>query len=275
MTTSSSYIHGTSAEEQQRLGLMNDLLNESCLAELKLQGGERILDLGCGTGLFSRVLARAVGPRGRVLGIERSVEQLTAARRGLADSSASPNLELRQGDAFAPPLTEGEWGSFDVAWTRFLLEHVRQPLAIVRQLVRATRPGGRIVLADDDHEVLRLWPEPPGLMSLWNAYLRTYDRLGNDPYIGRRLVALLHEAGACPVRNTWLFFGGCAGNPRFEVVVRNLRGILVGAREEILRQELFPEVYFDRTLATYDEWAQRPDAAFWFALCWAEGVRPE
>lgn len=271
--TTSSYIHGTTPEEQQRLGLMNDILNDSCRNELRLQGGERVLDLGCGTGVFSRVLARSVGTQGRVLAIERSAEQLAIARRSLTNETL--NLEFRQGDAFHPPLTDAEWGSFDVAWTRFLLEHVPRPLEIVRQLVRAVRPGGRIVLTDDDHEVLRIWPEAPGFLTLWQAYLRTYDRLGNDPYVGRRLVAFLHDAGAQPLRNTWLFFGGCAGHALFPTVVNNLRGILVGARAEILKQELFHADYFDQTLEHYDAWARRPDAALWFALCWAEGIRPD
>ena len=39
---------------------------------------------------------------------------------------------------------------------------MRDPLAVVRQMVRAVKPGGRVVLADDDHDLLRLWPEPPG-----------------------------------------------------------------------------------------------------------------
>ena len=48
------------------------------------------------------------------------------------------------------------------------------------------RPGGRIILEDDGHDTLRLWPEPPGFVRLWQAYLRTYDRVGNDPVVGHR-----------------------------------------------------------------------------------------
>jgi hypothetical protein len=51
-----------------------------------------------------------------------------------------------------------------------------------------------VVLTDDDHSVLRLHPEPPGLLAVWRAFVRTYDRNGNDPYVGRRL------PGGPPVR---------------------------------------------------------------------------
>ena len=106
-------------------------------------------------------------------------------------------------------------------------------------MVRAVRPGGRIVLADDDHGVLRLWPEPPGWMSLWDAYMRAYDRIGNDPLVGRRLVQLLHEAGAQPVRNTWVFFGGCAGMETFPILAANMAGVVRTARDTIVSQSLF------------------------------------
>jgi len=141
-------------------------------------------------------------------------------------------------------------------------------------MVRAVRPGGRIILADDDHDVLRLWPEPPGFNDLWNAYIRTYDRIGNDPYVGRRLVSLLHEAGAVPRRNTWIFFGGCAGMEIFEVLAANMAGVIRTARETILGMSLFERDAFETVMRGYERWAKRPDAALWFAVAWAEGTRP-
>jgi ubiquinone/menaquinone biosynthesis C-methylase UbiE len=269
----SHYIHGSSAEEQDRLAKLNDLINQAALRELDLRGGERILDVGSGLGQFTRAMARAAGPSGKVVGIERDPQQLSdALRRARADNEESL-ADLRSGDASAMPLRADEWGTFDVAHTRFLLEHVRDPLGVVRTMVQAVRPGGRIILQDDDHDVLRLWPEPPGFWSLWYAYIRTYDRLGNDPYIGRRLVSLLHEAGASPVRNNWLFFGSCSGNATFLPLVTNIVNILIGAREAILTQALFDPAIFEQAMSALREWGRRPDAAIWYAISWAEGVR--
>src|SRR5438105_12351371 len=207
------YLHGTSPKEQDRLSRLNQLLNQEALDELRLRGGERIVDFGCGLAQLSLGMAQAAGVK--LLGIERSAEQLARAER-------HPLLEWRQGDALDPPLRESEWGSFDLAHARFILEHVQDPLRVVRNMVRAVKPGGRIVLQDDDHEPLRCYPEPPGFTTLWRAYQRTYDRLGCDPYIGRRLVALLHEAGAQPVRATELSFGACAGDERFAALIEHM-----------------------------------------------------
>src|SRR6266545_3326105 len=148
----STYIHGTSPEEQRRLSLMNDvLLNPLSLAELALRGDERIIDFGSGLGQFTQAMANVVVPKGSVVGIERSDEQ-----RAKAIQLAKEVVDYRAGDVLDLDLGD-EWEFFDVAHTRFLLEHVPDPLRVVQTMVRAVKPGGRIVLEADDHGVMRLW----------------------------------------------------------------------------------------------------------------------
>jgi SAM-dependent methyltransferase len=219
-------------------------------------------------------MAHAAGPGARVVGIERSAEQLAEALRQAAAAGEAELVELRPGDALAPPLAEAEWGSFDVVHARFLLEHLRNPLDAVRVMVRAARPGGRLILQDDDHALLTLHPEPAGFTTLWTAYMRSYDRVGNDPYIGRRLVALLHEAGAQPTRATLINFGAAAGDPLFDTWCENLARIFSGARELVLREALCDAATWDAGVAALEEWRRRPDAAAWYGVCWAEGEGP-
>lgn len=228
------YIHGTEPEEQRRLFLLNDLMNEGSLRALGLSSGDSVLDLGSGLGQLSRQMARAIGAAGRVVGIERDPVQLEEARRLARENGEEHLVDLRLGDAFDLPLEGDEWGGFDVAHTRFLLEHVPRPQRVVDAMVRAVRPGGRVVLEDDDHDLLRVWPEVEGFDRLWRAYLTTYDELGNDPYVGRRLVSMLEAAGAQPVRNDMLFFGSCAGQDAFEAFVGNFVGLLEGAADTIV-----------------------------------------
>ena len=208
------------------------------------------------------------------LGIEWSPEQIEEALRQARGARERSRVEFRRGDVQDPPIAPGEWGRFDLAHARFILEHVPDPLAVVKHMVRAVKPGGRIVLVDDDHEILRLWPDPPGFADVWRAYMRTYDRLGNDPFIGRRLVELLHRAGAQPRRNTLVFFGACSGHADFEPLVANVVTILEGARPAIVPAGLFDGAMYDETVNALRAWGRRPDAAIWFAMSWAEGVRP-
>jgi ubiquinone/menaquinone biosynthesis C-methylase UbiE len=271
----SHYLHGTAPEEQERLARLNDLLNDGALREMALGGGEMVLDVGCGLGQLARDIARRVRPRGAVIGVERSTEQLAQARR-LADRAGEGGLvEFREGEATRVPLQEKEWGTFDIAHARYLLEHVPDPVAVVREMVRAVRPGGRIVLEDDAHDIHRLWPEPPGFSRLWSAYMRTYDRAGSDACVGHSLVSLLVQAGAIPRRNTWLFFGACAGQPELlGAYVDNLAGVLESARESILGIGDFDRRFFEECVGAVRAWGRRTDAAYWYAVSWAEGDRP-
>lgn len=269
----SRYVHGTEPEEQRRLSRLNTLMNDACLRELSLSGGERILDVGAGLGQFTRAMGRAVAAAAPVVAVERDPRQLEEALHQARADAEEHLLDLRHGNALDLPLRDEEWGRFDLAHTRFLLEHVPDPLEAVRAMVRAVRPGGRVVLADDDHDVLRLWPEPDGFVALWTAYMHTFEALGNDPLVGRRLVSLLDQAGARPWRNTWIFFGGCAGSDAWETLVENLVGVIESARGSVLGHALLSEDAFDGALESARLWSRRPDAAIWYAICWAEGVR--
>jgi SAM-dependent methyltransferase len=267
----SHYVHGSAPEEQARLALMNDILNAKCIAELALRGREKVLDVGCGLGRFALEMARAGGAATRVVGVERDEQQLAAGRASGAGDPVFAQVELRRGDAYELPLSSSEWGSFDVVWSRFLLEHVPDPQRVVDGMLRALKPGGRIVLYDDDHDLLRLDPPAPKFMEAWNAYMRTYSEHGNDALIGRRLPRLIHTAGARLERNNWIFFGSCAGAGDWRTVIDNCRGILVGGRAEIVAH--IEASAFDAAIAEFDAWARRADASFWLPLAWAEGRR--
>ncbi len=254
---------------------MNDLLNEGCLREMSFRGGEHVLDVGCGTGQFTKVMAEAVGRTGRVVGIERDPNQLAEAVR-LNEAGTEyeyPRIDYRAGDATALALENTEWASFDVAHTRFLLEHVPDPQSVIDQMMRAIKIGGRVVLADDDHANFRPWPEPDGFKDIWNAYIESYLQVGNDPFVGRRLVQMLQSAGAERTRNSVVFFGGCRGNSRFDAVAENLIRVLDGARDAMVFPGLISREAFDRGIDGLREWRENPSATLWYYVCWAEGYR--
>src|SRR4051812_4986587 len=265
------YLHGTTPDEQARLSALNDLLNRAAMRELALRGGERIVDFGAGLGQLSREMARAAGTP--VVGIERSPQQIAEARRQAKEAGEEALLQLRQGDAQEGVPRGGE-GSYDLAHARFVLEHVPDPLIVVRTMMRALKSGGRIVLQDDDHDILRLWPEPLGVRALWGAYMRAFDRLGNDPYVGRRLIELIHAAGGRPTHSAFLFFGACAGEKTFVQLVDNMASLVAGAREAIVEDGLLPASTFDAALTELRRFRERSDGAFWYAVSWAEGVKP-
>ena len=157
---------------------------------------------------------------------------------------------------------------------RFLLEHLAEPERAVSVMARAVRPGGRIVLVDDDHSLMRFHPEPGGMRELWRAYYQQFPRIGNDPWIGSRLVELLAAAGCEPVRTTQIDYGGCAGEPTFAGLTDNLARVVETGRELILAHTDWTAERMDEAVRAFARWSERPDAAIWYALPCAVAVRP-
>jgi ubiquinone/menaquinone biosynthesis C-methylase UbiE len=265
----SHYIHGSDPSEQSRLSRLNDLINSRCFPKLKVEKGFKILDVGSGLGQFTFKMSDAVGVSGFCLGIERDVNQLDVARK---NHSAS-NLEFRQGDALHLPLTSTEWGTFDFAHTRFLLEHLSNPGQAVAEMVRALKPGGRIFLEDDDHNTVTLFPEPPGFPTLWAAYLDSYIEVGNDPFIGRKLTKLLYDQGIKNIRNDVIFFGDCAGTETFNLFVTNLVEVIGTSYAVMISSNLISEQDYQMAIENIKKWGQLPYASLWYNISMAEGTK--
>jgi len=116
---------------------------EAVIGHASLRPGERVLDLGTGTGAVAARAAALVGPAGRVAGIDISREMLALAEQTAAKLSLS-NVELHEGRAEAIPAGQG---SFDVILASLSLMYVIDRAAAARELARVLRHGGRLVAA--------------------------------------------------------------------------------------------------------------------------------
>lgn len=267
----SDYVHGYDPEEQGRLTRMQAILNRAQLREMDLAGVRSILDVGAGLGQLARDLARTADGA-RVVGVEREEKQRAEAVRQAAAAGETGLVEFRGGDATALPLEADELRSFDLVHARFLLEHVPDPQAVVNEMARAVRPGGRMVLVDDDHEQLRLWPDCPALMRTFEQYWRSYGDHGFDPLVGRRLPALLREAGATAVRVAVVFYGAARGEALFDPVVDNLIEVMRSAGSDLDRSGRVPRAELEASFAALESWREHPAATVWYSLPLAEGT---
>lgn len=118
-------------------------VQQQVLALATLGAGEAVLDVACGTGVVAVAAAAAVGPAGRVLGVDLAEAMVQAARqraRGLGHGQAC--FERMDAEHLALPE-----GGFDAALCALGLMYMPEPVAALRELHRVLRPGGRAVLA--------------------------------------------------------------------------------------------------------------------------------
>lgn len=137
------------------------------LALLSLARGERVLELGCGTGVFLPALANAVGPDGHVVGLDHNAGFLDEARRRVVTAGVSTVVTLKEADAERLPFPDA---SFDAVHVERVLMHLEDPEAALREVRRVLRPGGRFVAAEPDSAGVRTdHPDDPEAMALINA----------------------------------------------------------------------------------------------------------
>lgn len=160
------------------------------LADAGLVPGMACLDLGCGVGSVSLLLADLVGPTGRVVGVDIDAVKVGLARRAATDAGRA-NVEFRLADARGPT----DAGSFDLVYARFLLSHLPDPAAMLRSMRAAARPGGLCVVEDVDFAGSFCYP--PHAAYDWSVrlYRETAARRGADADLGPKLPALLRAAG--------------------------------------------------------------------------------
>ena len=118
-----------------------------------LHVGERVLDVGCGTGWHTRVASRMVGPTGRAVGIDLSETMLAEARRDAA--ARGVDVDFVQGSAYSLPF---EQNSFDCCYMLEVDDAMADPVQAVREMIRVTRPGGHICLLVHECDAVYIVP---------------------------------------------------------------------------------------------------------------------
>lgn len=118
--------------------------------------GELVLDVGCGSGALTRTLAQRIAPGGRVVGLDTSAALLKVARELADEAGLGGVIEWKEGDCRALPFPNA---SFDAVVAATTLSHVPDVGRALAEMVRVTRPGGRVGVFDLDGD-LTLFAHP-------------------------------------------------------------------------------------------------------------------
>ncbi|MGH2557588.1 MAG: methyltransferase domain-containing protein [Thermomicrobiales bacterium] len=155
-------------------------------ALLRLNPGDRVLDVGCGAGDDARALAQLVAPTGQVIGVDASLTMVEEARRR-GDGLDLP-LAYHTGDAHRLDFADG---TCDGARADRVFQHLDDPERALAELIRVTKPGGRIVVDDPDWGLLAV--DAPDRDTTRTVLAEVAGAIRN-PWMGRQLFGLFRRA---------------------------------------------------------------------------------
>jgi arsenite methyltransferase len=180
------------AEAQERLGALpvQVTMREAWLGHAGILEGSRVLEIGCGTGVVTRDLARLVGPAGRVVGIDPSEALLQTAQRLAEAAGLASRIELRLGDVRELDLPPQ---SFDHVVACMVFMHLGDLREAVRQVHRVLRPGGGLVVFEQDLESIAVDHPDRALTRIILQHAAEHYVLSADA--ARRLPGLISAAG--------------------------------------------------------------------------------
>jgi ubiquinone/menaquinone biosynthesis C-methylase UbiE len=184
-----SYVHGYGTPEQERLVQQAEHWRHRLIRDgTRLEPGTRLLEVGCGVGAVLAVLGQEF-PKIRLVGVDIEPKQLDFARGHL--ERAGVEATLLEADALALPFGDD---SFDHVWMMWFLEHVADPVAVLREARRVLAPSGAITAIEVDYSTCRAEPSTPALDALIRAMVRGMAASGWSD-AGTRLPGWLREAG--------------------------------------------------------------------------------
>jgi len=155
-----------------------------------LRPGMRLLDGGCGPGTMTIDLAKIVAP-GEVVGIDIEPSQIDLARTKAAESGVS-TVRFAVGDLYSLPFPDE---SFDAVFLHGVLEHLRDPVRGLREVLRVLKRGGVLGARHADFGGFLLEPAPSPLDQFVPLFERLMLHNGADPRAGRHQLRWLTEAG--------------------------------------------------------------------------------
>ncbi len=155
-----------------------------------LKSGMSLLDCGCGPGTITLGFAELVAP-GQVVGTEIEDTHVALARENAVKRKV-PNARFEAANLYALPFADA---TFDAVFISAVLGNLREPIRGVREAYRVLKPGGLIGLKEFDHGGDLVYPADPAIEKYGELYLRLRRENGHDPEGGRKLGALLLEAG--------------------------------------------------------------------------------
>lgn len=155
---------------------------------MELQEGHRVLDLGCGPASDTIALAEIVGETGRVVGVDADADMVAEANERASAAGLAETVTHEHTDATDLPFDDD---AFDSCRSERVFQHLPDPAAALVEMIRVTRPGGRIVVLDSDYGSFSIASEFP---EIERRLVAQYCSMMNGPFAARMLYRMFKSA---------------------------------------------------------------------------------
>lgn len=248
--------------EIERLHIQADAMApfaDSMLAAIGVRDGWSCLDIGCGPGGITALMAERCGPSGRVVGLDMDPYFLDVAR-----NEAAANVSFKLGDAYGSGLPDA---SFDLVHMRFVASTAGDPERLLAEALRLARPGGVIALQEPDGTTLNCYPPHPSWDALKAALLGAFRSVGADLTLAGRLYHVMCGAGLRDVS----FRPFLVGVRSTDAMVDYLPATVESLRGTVIANGLLSQPELDAALSACRKHLAEPATSFtmyWVAQVW-------
>jgi SAM-dependent methyltransferase len=258
----SLYVHGYKGREKERLQDQADGLVELLHNDTSYPAGSVVLEVGCGVGAQTLILARR-SPNARFVSIDISAESIAEARRR-ADSIGLTNVTFQQADIFSLPY---QAASFDHIFVCFLLEHLTRPGEALTLLKRLLTEEGTITVIEGDHGSTFFYPDSISAHSAIESLIKMQEQVGGNALIGRQLYPLMIEAGFGDVHVSprMVYVDGSRPELAEAITRRTFTAMIEGVREAAVGAGLIGAECFDEGVKALYR-AAEPDGVFCYTF---------
>ena len=263
MVDAPAYLHGH-ADSVLRSHRTRTAQNSAAYLLAALRPGLTVLDVGSGPGTITVDLAERVAP-GRVTALETS-ESTAALTRAEADRRGCSTIDVVVGDVHALDLPTA---GYDVVHAHQVLQHVADPVAALREMIRVCRPGGVVAARDADYAGFIWHPADRGLDRWREIYSAAARADGGEPDAGRRLLAWAHAADAEAVSassSTWCYADPGSRQEWGSMWADRITGSAIA--EQLLTSGLATQDDLQAIAAAWRNWAAHPDG--WLSVLHGE-----
>lgn len=185
------YIHGFTTHEQDRLYQQSRVHEEIIFSQIDFSKQSHILEVGSGVGAQTLIMMERF-PHLKISCIDASPVQVDRAKKTLKDKIANNKVDIQVGDAMDLPYDDD---TFDGAFVCWLLEHLQNPVEVLKEIKRVLQANGIIYCNEVFNSTFYCHPYSPSTLKYWFEFNDFQYSLKGDPFVGGKLANYLLAAG--------------------------------------------------------------------------------